>query len=268
MSNKHNFGKSMIFSCEDEPSSSPITTGEKLRSNTNPWSWITLRLQGLTFIIPKLRILEVSKSIKSRGFCLLDLEKNMLGYIIVIDPTQIWGPHNAFFKSLASALPEGQAKLRWSGIPNGYLCGLLKLHLYLSRTGTWICGPCCTQHCYPKLSTLIWNDTNCLEIGIHTTCVSFIHGELVMQFMFVMLVKQHGNHLGISCDCWVLQICQANSPLLSQKLALFTVFWIGLATVQVACIHIVNTSGSNALQCWLANVMWDVKFLSFSYINS
>ena len=98
--------------------------------------------------------------------------------------------------------------------------------------------------------------------------VSFIHGELVMQFMFVMLVKQHGNHLGISCDCWVLQICQANSPLLSQKLALFTVFWIGLATVQVACIHIVNTSGSNALQCWLANVMWDVKFLSFSYINS
>ena len=132
---------------------------------------------GLTFLNPKVMvmrhwILEVSKSIKSRGFCLLHLEKNMLGYIIVIDPTQIWGPHNAFFKSLASALPEGQAKLRWSGIPNGYLSGLLKLHLYLSRTGTWICGPCSTQHCYPKLSTLIWNVTNRLEIGIHKTSVS------------------------------------------------------------------------------------------------
>lgn len=81
------------------------------------------------------------------------------------------------------------------------LSGLLKLHLYLSslvhESVDLVAHNIAIQNCqhYPGMTQTAWKSE------IHTTSVSFIHGELVMQFMFVMLVKQHGNHLGISCDC-------------------------------------------------------------------
>ena len=65
-------------------------------------------------------------------------------------------------------------------IPNGYLCGLLKLQLSLSSL---VHQSVTLLHTTlsSKLLTLTWDDQNCLEL--HTTSVPLVHGELVMQFM-------------------------------------------------------------------------------------
>ena len=107
---------------------------EAAKQTQDPGSWITLRLQGLTFIIiiPKFRDETLNLWRCQNPDCresLLALIKMWYG---IIDPT----------KCEALTMPSSNPWLRPAGrlanmtplkvIPNGYLCGLLKLHLYLS----------------------------------------------------------------------------------------------------------------------------------------
>lgn len=85
-----------------------------------------------------------------------------------------------------------------------------------------------------------------------------VHVDLVAHNIAI----QNGQHCSMVTILGFLVIaeCFRFAKLIQPKVG-STVFWIGLATVQVACIHIVNTSGSNAVLVGQCHVRCEVPII-------